>query len=103
MVKEGKYSLNIFLHFNFLYGRMCNVLADVAEWQTQQTQNLPVVTSCGFKSRHPHLHYMNKAVLYAECELQAYLRMEDTLFMFARHGRSLTSGSLEHAQIVGSV
>ena len=60
---------------------MCNVLADVAEWQTQQTQNLPVVTSCGFKSRHPHLHYMNKAVLYAECELQAYLRMEDTFFI----------------------
>ena len=29
--------------------------ADVAEWQTQQTQNLPVVTSCGFKSHHPHL------------------------------------------------
>ena len=28
--------------------------ADVAEWQTQQTQNLPVVTSCGFKSHHPH-------------------------------------------------
>ena len=81
MVEEGKYSLNIFLHFNSLYGRMCNVLADVAEWQTQQTQNLPVVTSCGFKSRHPHLHYMNKAVLYAECELQAYLRMEDTFFI----------------------
>ena len=81
MVKEGKYSLNIFLHFNSLYGRMCNVLADVAEWQTQQTQNLPVVTSCGFKSRHPHLHYMNKAALYAECELQAYLRMEDTFFI----------------------
>ena len=28
--------------------------ADVAEWQTQQTQNLPVVTSCGFNSHHPH-------------------------------------------------
>ena len=26
----------------------------MAEWQTQQTQNLPVVTSCGFKSHHPH-------------------------------------------------
>ena len=31
--------------------------ADVAEWQTQQTQNLPVVTSCGFNSHHPHLTY----------------------------------------------
>ncbi len=28
--------------------------ADVAEWQTHQTQNLTKVTSCGFKSRHPH-------------------------------------------------
>ena len=28
--------------------------ADMAEWQTQQTQNLPVVTSCGFKSHYPH-------------------------------------------------
>ena len=34
--------------------------ADVAEWQTQQTQNLPVVTSCGFKSHHPH-YYENRA------------------------------------------
>lgn len=23
-------------------------------WQTHKTQNLAVVTSCGFKSRHPH-------------------------------------------------
>lgn len=28
--------------------------ADVAEWQTHQTQNLTRATSCGFKSRHPH-------------------------------------------------
>lgn len=28
--------------------------ADVAEWQTHQTQNLTVATSCGFKSRHRH-------------------------------------------------
>lgn len=37
--------------------RVCynhNRLADVAEWQTHQTQNLAVVTSCGFKSHHPH-------------------------------------------------
>ena len=85
--RERKYMLNIFLHFNFLYGKMCNVLADVAEWQTQQTQNLPVVTSCGFKSRHPHLHYMNEAVLYTECELQAYLRREDTFFYCSVHGK----------------
>ena len=26
----------------------------MAEWQTQQTQNLPVSRSCGFKSHHPH-------------------------------------------------
>lgn len=31
--------------------------------------------------RQAHLHYMNKAALYAECELQAYLRMEDTFFI----------------------
>ena len=60
------YMLNIFLHFVSLYVRIVNVLADVAEWQTQQTQNLPVVTSCGFKSRHPHLQYMNKAVSHRE-------------------------------------
>ncbi len=28
--------------------------ADVAEWQTHQTQNLTGATSCGFKSHHPH-------------------------------------------------
>ena len=28
--------------------------ADVAEWQTQQTQNLPVATSYGFESHHRH-------------------------------------------------
>ena len=28
--------------------------ADVAEWQTHQTQNLTRVTSWGFKSLHPH-------------------------------------------------
>ena len=42
----------------FLTNNCCDDIlyrhADVAEWQTQQTQNLPVVTSCGFKSRHPH-------------------------------------------------
>ena len=30
------------------------VQADVAEWQTHKTQNLAGVTSCGFKSHHPH-------------------------------------------------
>ena len=30
-------------------------------WQTQQTQNLPVATSCGFKSHH--LHYKPRTVL----------------------------------------
>ena len=29
----------------------------MAEWQTQQTQNLPGATSCGFKSRLRHLTY----------------------------------------------
>ena len=43
-----------FLIFNNLYD-IINEFAGVAEWQTQQTQNLPGVTSCGFKSRH--LHY----------------------------------------------
>ena len=28
--------------------------AEVAEWQTQQTQNLPRATSCGFDSRLRH-------------------------------------------------
>ena len=32
------------LLFICLYGRITTVLADVAEWQTQQTQNLPGVT-----------------------------------------------------------
>lgn len=36
--------------------------ADVAEWQTHQTQNLTGVTSCGFKSRHPH--YYKEHILY---------------------------------------
>ena len=30
-------------------------LAEVAEWQTHQTQNLTLVTMCGFKSHLPHL------------------------------------------------
>ncbi len=36
--------------------QMPNILthADVAEWQTHKTQNLAGVTSCGFKSHHPH-------------------------------------------------
>lgn len=29
-------------------------IAGVAEWQTQQTQNLPGATSCRFKSGHRH-------------------------------------------------
>ncbi len=37
---------------NDLLGAM---LADMAEWQTQQTQNLPGATQCGFKSHYPHL------------------------------------------------
>ena len=38
----------------FLFGEVISsVHADVAEWQTQQTQNLPGSRSCGFKSHHP--------------------------------------------------
>ena len=31
-----------------------DIQAGVAEWQTQQTQNLPGATSCRFKSGHRH-------------------------------------------------
>ncbi len=36
--------------------------ADVAEWQTQQTQNLPGSRSCGFKSRHPQYIKLKKPI-----------------------------------------
>ena len=42
------------LLFTLYYDKITNVLADVAEWQTHQTQNLTAVMLCGFKSRHPH-------------------------------------------------
>src|SRR5260370_41664515 len=34
--------------------------AEVAEWQTQRTQNAPWATTCGFKSR-PRLHTQRRA------------------------------------------
>ena len=43
----------------------CSSRADVAEWQTQQTQNLPVVTSCGFDSHHPHIIFNTQVPIHA--------------------------------------
>ena len=37
-----------------------NVYAGVAEWQTQQTQNLPGVTSCGFKVSSAHSAFVGR-------------------------------------------
>ena len=43
--------------------------ADVAEWQTHQTQNLTGATSCGFKSHHPQVKFDGPQARYRVCGL----------------------------------
>ena len=73
-----------YLHFTDLYARISNVLADVAEWQTQQTQNLPVVTSCGFKSRHPHHVARNRTEVVQVSRLLFYSSVLIKLLTYGR-------------------
>ena len=37
------------------------LFAGVSEWQTRQTQNLLLATTCGFKSRHQHFTGQEKS------------------------------------------
>ncbi len=56
--------------------------AGVAEWQTHQTQNLAMATSCGFKSRLRHQQAEHDS--YGACFFVAFFSEKDcfTSFLF---------------------
>ena len=54
----------------FLSLRHVLEIAGVAEWQTQQTQNLPGATSCRFKSGHRHKEAICLASFFAQTHIE---------------------------------
>ena len=53
-IKKRLHFQNVCVKISFVE-RKLDEFAAVAEWQTQQTQNLPGATSCEFESRLRHL------------------------------------------------